>query len=167
MDHSYEEIRAAAIDVISGRVQLPWPQNQYGTLSAGVAEVFAQHENPGRTTNRLHPTVQLSASDSELFLEVFWDLFRQGIITLGYDNSNRDFPFYRASRLGKQILQNQDTSYFVHDVSTYSKWLKTEVPAVNDVTLLYLQEALQAFRSGCILSSTVMLGVATEHHSIC
>ena len=26
-----------------------------------------------------------------------------------------------------------------------------------------LKEALQAFRTGCILSSTVMLGVATEH----
>jgi hypothetical protein len=31
------------------------------------------------------------------------------------------------------------------------------------VTLIYLKEAMQAFRSGCILSSTVMLGVGTEH----
>lgn len=37
------------------------------------------------------------------------------------------------------------------------------MPNVNDVTLQYLKEAMQAFRSGCILSATVMLGVATEH----
>ena len=29
--------------------------------------------------------------------------------------------------------------------------------------MVYLQEAMQAFRSGCILSATVMIGVATEH----
>ena len=31
------------------------------------------------------------------------------------------------------------------------------------VTPTYLQEAMQAFRTGCILSATVMRGVATEH----
>ena len=32
-----------------------------------------------------------------------------------------------------------------------------------DVSLLYLEEALQAFRSDCVLTVTVLLGVATEH----
>lgn len=34
---------------------------------------------------------------------------------------------------------------------------------MHNVTLLYLKEAMQAFRSGCMLSATVMLGVAVEH----
>ena len=29
--------------------------------------------------------------------------------------------------------------------------------------MVYLKEAMQAFRVGCVLSSTVMLGVSTEH----
>lgn len=29
--------------------------------------------------------------------------------------------------------------------------------------MLYLKEAMQAFRAGCLLSSSVMLGVASEH----
>lgn len=33
----------------------------------------------------------------------------------------------------------------------------------KDVPPLYLEEALQAFRSNCTLATTVMLGVATEH----
>jgi hypothetical protein len=41
--------------------------------------------------------------------------------------------------------------------------IQTSVPGINDTTLLYLQEAMQAFRAGCLLSATVMLGVASEH----
>lgn len=34
---------------------------------------------------------------------------------------------------------------------------------IDDTTLIYMKEAMQAFRVGCLLSSSVMLGVATEH----
>jgi len=89
-------------------------------------------------------------------------LFRQGVITLGLNDSNREFPFFRLSSYGERIIANQDT-YFFHDVSTYEQLIRNEVPAIDDVTLLYLKEAMQAFRVGCLLSATVMLGVATEH----
>ena len=90
------------------------------------------------------------------------DLFRQGIITLGLNDANRNFPFFRVTELGKKILESQSV-YFFHDVSSYEQTIQKEIPNINDVTLLYLKEAMQAFRSGCVLSSTVMLGVATEH----
>jgi hypothetical protein len=160
MDHSYEEIRAAALDVLAGREGAPYEANQYEHLSIGVATVFARRE--GKTIQGGRDAVTLSHADRELFMEVFWDLSRQNIITLGYNNANREFPHFRLSRFGKRIIENQDT-YFFHDVTSYSQRIKQEVPTIDQVTLLYLQEALQAFRSGCILSSSVMLGVATEH----
>jgi len=43
------------------------------------------------------------------------------------------------------------------------QWATTIDRPRYDVSLLYLEEALQAFRADCILSATVMLGVATEH----
>jgi hypothetical protein len=104
----------------------------------------------------------LDRQDSEIYLEVFWDLFRQGIITLGLNDANRNFPHIRPTELGRRIAASQ-AAYFFHDVFSYERQIRTEVPDVNDVTLLYLKEAMQAFRSGCILSATVMLGVATEH----
>jgi hypothetical protein len=52
---------------------------------------------------------------------------------------------------------------FFHDVSSYERAIKSEVPSIDDVTLIYLKEAMQSFRSGCLLASTVMVGVATEH----
>jgi hypothetical protein len=161
VDHSYEEIRAAALDVLAGREPSPFELNQYEHLNIAVAHVFARRENPALLHQGGSGDI-VSRADAHLFQEVFWDLFRQGIITLGFNNANRAFPFFRLSRVGKRIIENQDT-YFFHDVDSYTKLLKQQVPSIDPVTLLYAQEALQAFRSGCILSSSVMLGVATEH----
>ncbi|SRR5713101_1937516 len=162
MDHSYEELRAASLDVLAGREKGPYDASQYENLSIAVAETFLRREQAAAPPPHSRRPAYLSGADRELFLEVFWDLFRQGNITLGLNDNNREFPFFRLSRLGQRLIANQDT-YFFHDVTAYTKWLTQEIPSLDSVTLLYVQEALQAFRAGCILSSTVMLGVATEH----
>lgn len=161
MPHSHEEIRSAALDIIAGREHVAYEPSQYEHLRLAIGEVFARRE--GRIQSGHHGApYPLDPQDSEIFLEVFWDLFRQGIITLGLNDSNREFPHIRVTQLGKNIATSQ-SAYFFHDVSSYERAIRAEVPGINEVTLLYLKEAMQAFRSGCILSSTVMLGVGTEH----
>lgn len=158
MDHTYEEIRQCVLDVLAGRESGRYGFSQYKNLQLTVAEVFLRRENPGH-----QPMGEsLSRHDRELFLEVFWDLFRQGIITLGLDDSNPNFPFFRVSANGQRILEGQEP-YFFHDLSTYEKVIRENIPDIDDVTLAYLKEAMQAFLSGYLLSSAVMLGVATEH----
>jgi len=93
---------------------------------------------------------------------VFWALFREGTITLGLNDSNREFPFFRVSEFGRRMIANQQ-AYFFHDVSSYERLVKSEVSAIDETTVLYLKEAMQSFRAGCVLAATVMLGVATEH----
>jgi hypothetical protein len=132
-----------------------------------VAEVLEERSDgenqQGRVTGGFSSqSSYLSQEDKELFLEVFWGLFREGVITIGKDDQNREFPFFRVSRHGEKILENQST-YFVHDVSSYERRITKRVSDIDDITLLYLKESLQSFRSGGILSATVMLGVATEH----
>lgn len=161
MSHSHEEIRAVALDILSGRESAHYEATQYEHLRLGIGEVFARREGKIRPGHFGEPHT-LDAVDNEIFLEVFWDLFRQGIITLGLNDNNRQFPFFRVSKLGKQIADSNSV-YFFHDVSSYEQAIRSEVPNINAVTLLYLKEAMQAFRTGCILSSSVMLGVATEH----
>jgi hypothetical protein len=157
MDHSYEEIRNVALDLLAGREKAAYDLSQYENLKIGVASVFLNRE-----MGSIHHNPNLSAGDSETFLEVFWGLFRDAVITLGLNDSNREFPFFRVSDFGKRLL-NGGQAYFFHDVSSYERVTRTEIPNIDDVTLLYLKEAMQAFRAGCILSSSVMLGVATEH----
>jgi hypothetical protein len=49
MNHSSEEIRNAALDVLSGRIKPSYSPDRYVHLMIGVAEVFAQQEaDPGQ-----------------------------------------------------------------------------------------------------------------------
>ena len=157
MDHAYEELRSAVLDILAGREHTTYDASQYEHLKIGVSDVLQSRERGGRMSNS-----QLSPHDSELFLELFWDLFRQGIITLGLNDSNREFPWFRVTSFGKKLLAG-DSPYFFHDLSSYEKVITDTIPNIDDVTLTYLKEAMQAFMSGCLLSSSVMLGVATEH----
>jgi hypothetical protein len=165
MDHSFEEIRSTAIDLLIGREKTSLNPTQYQNLLVGVAEVFERREGASRSrdyqgSGTFGPS--LSSGDRELFLEVFWTLFREGVITLGLNDSNRDFPHCRVTSFGNRIAANPEV-YFFHDVSSYVNLVRTEVSSIDDTTILYLQEAMQCFRTGCILAATVMLGVATEH----
>ena len=158
MEHSYEEIRSATLDLLSGREKASsYDLSQYQHLLINVACLFLKRE-----TGTVHVNATLSSADSEKFLEVFWGLFREGVITLGLNDSNREFPFFRVSEFGKRLLDGGQ-AYFFHDVSSYEKIIKTQIPNIDDVTLVYVKEAMQAFKTGCVLSSSVMLGVATEH----
>ena len=162
MDHTYEEIRNVVIDILAGREKVNYPPNQYAHLISGVAEVFQRREGTTLAPSLLHHEPHLSGNDAGLAREVFWDLFRQSIITLGCDNADQNYPFFALSHFGKKILANQNV-YFFHDLESYTKLIQSNVPNINDITLLYLQEAMQAFKTGCMLAATVMLGVASEH----
>lgn len=159
-NHSYEEIRSAAMQSLCKATNDAQRPKNYDALKQGVAYILSSGERELGATQ--HTTHELSHDDSQTFLEVFWDLFRQGIISLGASDTRREFPYFRVTGLGQNILGNRN-AYFFHDVTSYTRLLEKEVPQINETTLLYAQEAMQAFQSGCILSSSVMLGVATEH----
>lgn len=160
-DHSYEEIRQLVLDLQSGKIGA-YTGSEYDSLKGAVSWAFEEREgrSPQYSVGGYLPS--LSRNDSNLLLEVFWGLFREGIITLGADDSNRQFPFFRLSEFGRKVVDSQDT-YFFQDVSSYEAVIRTEVPEVDAVTLIYLKEAMQDFKSGCLLSASVMLGVAAEH----
>lgn len=165
MSHSPEEIRAAALDVLAGRVPCSYVLNEYPHLKIGVGSALRERDGLPPATPTTYPADSaLEREDADTFLEVFWDLFRDGIITLGYDSSasRSNFPFFRVTSRGKRVLSGEN-SYFLHDVTRFESQVRAEIPEIDQTSLIYLKEALQAFRAGCILSSTVMLGVATEH----
>lgn len=159
-EHSIEEIRAATYEIL--KRSRGDGSGQYGGLKAGVAQYFQETGGPKPQQLYGHQNPDLSTIDANRFLEVFWGLFREGIITLGANDLNPNFPWYRVSEFGRQLLNNQDP-YFFTDVSDYERMIKSAVPAIDDVALLYAKEAVQTFKIGSLLSSSVMIGVASEH----
>ena len=161
IDHSYEEIRSTVLAILLGNSEYRGsPPEQFMSLHLAVAEVL--RERASEPDSRQHSgDAQLSYADGEFVREVFWDLFVQRVITLGSDDCNSDYPHFRLTGSGEKLAKCQQP-YFFHDVSSYENIIRTEIPQIDEHILLYLKEAMQAFRSGCILSATVMLGVATE-----
>jgi len=103
----------------------------------------------------------LTPNDAELVRDVFWDLFRQGYITLGLNDSNAAWPFFRLSRFGEKALATGTVNRF-HDTTTFLRIVRDRVPDLSEEALRYVDEAVASFYAGCLLASSVMLGVAAE-----
>jgi hypothetical protein len=102
----------------------------------------------------LHPR------DRDVLLEIFWDLFRQGVITLGLNDNNPQWPWFRLSRFGASEAARQPFRF--HDTTSYVAMVIKAVPDLLSASRMYLEEAVAAFYSGCFLAATVMMGVAAE-----
>lgn len=161
--HSYEETRDAVVSVLL-RADGPDYPSQYGSLVAAVGMHYhAREPRPsGGGITVYTPNDDLHPSDAENVRGVFWDLFRQGYITLGMNNHNPAYPFFRLSRFGRENLGTTAQNRF-HDTSTYMRLVQDRAPDLAPGTSTYLEEAVAAFYAGCYLSACVMLGVAAEN----
>jgi hypothetical protein len=159
--HSYEELRDVVIDVLHQRIS---GNNQYTTLVEHTARVINQREssnvNLGTGIAYQGAAAALHPSDRDKILEIFWDLFRQGVITLGLNDNNPQWPWFRLSRFGESEDARQPFRF--HDTTSYIAMTTKTVPDLLPATQMYLEEAVAAFYSGCFLAATVMLGVAAE-----
>jgi hypothetical protein len=151
---TYEEVRDAMVDILTGREQVTQMPRHWVDLQNETA--LALDRRAGRSLPDQHglSLVRLSADDAELVRDVFWDLFRQGFITLGLDDSNPQWPFFRLSHFGKTRLAT--------GTSTYIAMVRLHAPALDPITQMYLEEAVSSFYAGCHLASAVMLGIAAE-----
>ena len=154
---SYEEIQGAVVSIILEEERTTYGSDQFQSLEHSVIEVLARR----RGISGPNPTLPDAANVKELVRDVFWDLFRQGFITLGLNNSNPNWPFFRLSHFGKNTLATSRPFRF-HDSSSYVKLVSDNVPDILARTIDYLEEAVSTFYSGSLLASSVMLGVAAE-----
>lgn len=161
--HTYEEIRDVVIDILLGKESTTYVADQYEHLVIGVADVFARRRSPNpQPGNYVSQTrAQLHSYDVELVRDVFWDLFRQGFITLGLNSSNTNWPFFRLSHFGQKALES-DSPYRFHNTASFLALLHENVPDISQEAVSYLDEAVGTFYAGCNLASCVMLGVAAE-----
>lgn len=82
--HSYEEVRGIAIDVLLQR-----PSGQFSEFIEDAGQILLKKHGawPPRNTGAMYEgaAALLHRDDPPLVLEAFWDLFRQGAVTLGRD----------------------------------------------------------------------------------
>jgi hypothetical protein len=159
--HSYEELRAVVVDVLLKREHVQYEPSHYRHLVIGVAEVLARRDGPKEQPSQPSFDLHLDPHDSELVRDVFWDLFRQGFITLGLNDANESWPHFRLSHFGKQTLGTQSAFRF-HDTGSFITMVRAEVPDISSEAVAYLDEAVASFFADCLLACCVMVGVAAE-----
>lgn len=103
--------------------------------------------------------VALKALEDEIY-DMVWGLISEGVYTPTFGTRDPDLPHLRATQYGKKCFQAGELT--PHDPDQYLARVKKDCPGIDDITLLYLSEALSTFRAGNFLATAVMVGVAAE-----
>lgn len=158
----FEELRPIVLHVL---------KNSSSTESLSVQSVILGVESfgvqkgiyPSKTgTFRMATGTELLMPDDdrENVRQIIWQLVLEGVLVPGLNELNPNLPFLRVTDYGKQVL---DAGAIIpHDPDGYLKYLKQEVPMLDSTIEMYVAESLQAYLRGLMLSSTVMLGAASE-----
>ena len=159
-EHSYEELRETVINVMLDAANNGVDRFEKLVEKTALELYKLDGELHGRQSVAQRSAAQLSPNDSELVLDIVWDLFRQGIVTLGKNAANPGWPWLRLSRFGECALQQ--TPYRIHNKAGFVKALRSEAPDVSADAMVYYREAVAAFYMDCLLSACVMLSIAAE-----
>jgi hypothetical protein len=164
---SYEQLRAFTLEALA-QVKT----GQLGSLNSAVATVIANNgfrehaTGAGRPVNIFPPsygassTPALTGRDMERVQDIFWDLMIEGIVRPGMNVSNSNLPYYHVTEKGlQQVTSAEKTPY---DPDGFLKRLRERIPDLDPVIVTYLTESLHTFRIGCLLSSAITLGCASE-----
>jgi hypothetical protein len=102
----------------------------------------------------------MPSNDREKVRQIVWEFILQGILAIGRDEANPNFPFVSITEHGKKILESGET--LPYDPDGFLRKLKTDIPNLDPIVEMYVTESLQAYLKGLMFSSAVALGVASE-----
>ncbi len=104
--------------------------------------------------------VLFSNEDKDKLVHVISELIIEHVIGWGLNYNNAMPPYMHVTEYGRNVIA--DTTIQPYDPDGYLANLKTEVPNIDDIIIVYITEALQTLRRNNILSAAVMTGVASE-----
>jgi hypothetical protein len=114
----------------------------------------------GAVLQRAHSKLGINNLDDEqALLAFFYDLFRTGYLSWGFNLSNPSPPFFHVTGLGRKALAQHSrdpanpNGYLAHLNAT---------AGIGPVTESYIVEGLRTFNSGCFKAAAVMVGAAAE-----
>ncbi len=145
----YHNIRAVMLEYLRGR-----QSGQFNFI--GDRSIFRLFEKRGFT---------LDDGDLEILQQVIHEFYIEKIIFLGNNPRSSgsgawSWPFYRLTQHGQKVVNNIE--YQPYDPSGYLSRIKSEIPAIDKVIIMYLEEWLNCFRSHYLFSAAVMMGCAAE-----
>jgi hypothetical protein len=158
LDVSYEQMRGLVLDVLRGGTA-----SQLNDLRGAVAAAARKSgliKEAAHVADRHHQDI-LAYRDYARVQSIMWDLIIEGVIRPGLnDGVNNALPFFHVTERGTAALEEGPAAPY--DPDGYLKRLARDVPKVDSIIIVYLNESLHTFRINCLLSSTIALGCASE-----
>ncbi len=154
----YEELRPFVFSVLKQR-----PQTQIIEIISAVEQRLAQkgiYKDQPQWSSGVGGWHSMPEEDVEKVREIINDLVVEGALMWGVSFQEPGPPWVKVTKSGEKVLADGEPA--PHDPDGYLGYLKREVPSIDETILTYVSEALQAYLRGLILSSTVMLGCASE-----
>ena len=130
--------------------------NQWANLYDEVQRIAIAEGVVARSFNLRDHTF---SADLGLVNEVGWELVLEGVIRPS--DPGGQHMFLTLTEYGAKVVHSSDPN--PHDPDGYLAALRKRVPAVDDVTLLYVNEAIACHRSRNYIAAILMVGVAVEH----
>lgn len=94
--------------------------------------------------------------------EIVQELINAGFLYPGTSqDQNSGYPWLTITQYGKDAFLQED--WLPYDPEGYVKELKAKVSMIDDVTLVYIGEAVAAYNQRHLLSATITIGVASEN----
>lgn len=155
----YEELRPIVLDTLKEQPETQiiniLNRTEGLAINKGYYKDVKEWQYMGQVTKHKMPS-----EDREKIREIINDLVVEGILGWGINEHNPGPPFLKVTRYGQVCLSHAEPQPY--DPDGYLKYLKSEIPNVDGTVIMYITESLNAYLRGLTLSSTVMLGGASE-----
>jgi len=137
------ELRTMAIRALKAS-----PNLQFGDVSTYVE-------------THLKPRRPLNSAEGVQLVQVLWELMLEGVLAPGHPGYVLQMPPFHVTEHGLECLKAEEVT--PHDPDGFLQALRASAEGeLDEIAMIYLEEALQCYRHREYLGAMVLLGVASE-----
>lgn len=159
----YQELRSLLLEYLDLN-----PIGNFTSAVTGVVELAKKHRLYSGSKTPLGyvggPSYDSGPGDfqsvPEIVRQLLWQFLVQGILVFGKSDNSPNWPWYRITIYGKNVLRNKSPQ--PHDPDGFLREFTAINPTADRIVYDYLEEAVHALNTGCFKASAVMLGCASE-----
>lgn len=162
----YREVYALILEALGKEASQPGPMSAAGfhslaesVIGISLAKGLIATPSGGLVVNgrRTSPDMERVR---ELVRQAMWGLLAKGILVFGLNETNPNWPWYRLTEFGKDVVKA--TAPQPYDPDGFIAYFRRNTGAVDPTVEAYLIEAVRTYNSGCNRAAAVMLGGASE-----
>lgn len=98
--------------------------------------------------------------DPQEVLELIWDYMRWGLLAMGRNFNEPNFPLIHLTERGRKCIEGR--TFNPYDADSYVTRLIEKVPMASKRVCVYVWQASRSLQSEAFLAAAVMIGTASE-----